>query len=458
MSTNLIPRPVVDPPGPWAFPAPSTWRCPNGLNVLAFDVPGQYVASVRVVIPLTLAVEPRSLEGIASMTARLLDEGTARHTGEEFALLMERHGMALGAGVSDGGLHVDVDVPTRLLGPALDLLTQALAEPSFPEDEVRRILRNRVSEYEHERASAPHRAARELIATLYAASDRASRPTAGTPETVSAITREDLVGFHQHHVGPEGASVIIAGDLTGVDVESLLAQTLGAWRAPNHRPNPAGAPPVRADDAARVVIVDRPGSVQTELAIGAVGPDRRVEGGWAPHPVLAFVLGGSPNARIDAVLREDKGYTYGIRTSFRPRVHGGSMVTSGSVRAEVTAEALELVVGILATAKEGFTPEEVQSGVDFISRTAPGRYATADAIADEAAALVIEGLPSDFTTTNLRAVQALDPERLGTAYGRVHPQGWTIILVGDAATIADPVRTWARSHGAGEVSIVPASA
>ena len=90
--------------------------------------------------------------------------------------------------------------------------------------------------------------------------------------------------------------------------------------------------------------MDRPGSVQTEIAVACPAPDRSTPHGWAPHPVLAFVLGGSPNARVDALLREEKGYTYGIRTSFRPRVAGGSFVTQGSVRSEVTGEAVELLL------------------------------------------------------------------------------------------------------------------
>ena len=99
--------------------------------------------------------------------------------------------------------------------------------------------------------------------------------------------------------------------------------------------------------ASRIVLVSRPGSVQTEIVVGAPGPDRSVEGGWAPYPVLGFVLGGSPNARVDAVLREEKGYTYGIRSSFRPRRAGGVFLTSGSVRADSTAESLRLLVEIL---------------------------------------------------------------------------------------------------------------
>jgi predicted Zn-dependent peptidase len=428
-------RPQVIPPQPWAFPVPTEHVLGNGVRVLLHDLPGQYVLSLRVVVPLAVSAEPAGQEGIASMTARLLDEGTASLGSDEFAELMERHGMVLGAGVSDGGLLVDVDVSQRHLATAAGLLTQALAEPAFPEDEVRRILRNRLAEIEQERASSAHRAGKEFSRTLWDPTDRASRPTGGTPESIGALTRDDLVEFHATHVGPDGATVVLAGDLTDVDALGVLEATLGTWSAPRHTRSARPVPPLPAADAARVVVVDRPGSVQTEIVVGRPGPDRSTPHGWAPHPVLSFVLGGSPSARIDAVLREEKGYTYGIRSTFRPRVAGGTFVTSGSVRSEVTGESVEILLGILDGARDGFTDAELRTGVDYVAMTAPGRYATADAVADESATLALEGLPGDFTTRNLRAVNALTLDDLDAAYGRVVTGEWTVVLVGDAAQI-----------------------
>ncbi len=450
---TTAPRPPVAPPGPWAFPLPAEHETANGLRVLLYDVPGQYVLSVRVVVPVCLADEPRHLEGITAMTGRLLDEGTARHTAEEFADLLERGGIALASGVVEGGLSADLDVPQRFLPTAMDLLCQALAEPVFPEEEVRRILRSRLAEIEQERASAPHRAARQLVATLFDPEDRASRPTAGSAATIGAITREDLLEWHATSLGPAGATVVIAGDLAGVDAPEIVERTLGTWHADRHRAPRRPVPPRPAADRGRFVVVDRPGSVQSEICVGLPGPDRHVPAGWAPHPVLAFVLGGSPGARIDAVLREEKGYTYGIRASFRPRIAGGTFVTTGSVRSEVSAESLRLLLGILDGARDGFTDEEARSGVDYIEKTAPGRYATADAVADEAAGLALERLPLDFTTENLRAVAALTAADLDAAYRAVTAsREWTVVIVGDAATIAADIEQIAP----GRVSIVPA--
>jgi predicted Zn-dependent peptidase len=200
--------------------------------------------------------------------------------------------------------------------------------------------------------------------------------------------------------------------------------------------------------------------VQTEFVIGAPGPDRSVEGGWAPYPVLGFVLGGSPNARIDAVLREEKGYTYGIRSSFRPRRRGGVFLTSGSVRANSTTESLELLVEILESGRDGFSDKEIRSGVDFISKTAPGRYATADAIADEAVSMALDGRTTAFTTANLRDLSTVDRTRVEAAYARFAAgagigastpgAGWTVVIVGDATAHLEAV----EALGLGAVTVV----
>ncbi len=448
---SVLARPQVSPPEPWAFPEAQRSELANGLGVVSYDIPGQYVISVCLAVPMPLEREPRDREGIATIMARTLDEGTALHTAEEFAELLERKGIALGAGVSDAGLVVNLDVSKRHLSEALDLLSQAVREPAFPADEVSRHIKIRLAEIDQERAVPGQRAAIEFIATYFDADERASRPTAGTKATVSVITPADLVAFHAANVVPSGATVAIAGDLSDLDVASEIEQALGSWSGGAAEPvEPHEA--ARALEATRVVFLDRPGSVQTEFYVGCPGPDHSVEDGWAPYQVLGFVVGGSPSARVDAVLREEKGFTYGIRSGFRPRRRGGMFLTSGSVRADSTVEALGLLLDILDTAREGFTAQETKAGVDFIGRTAPGRYATADAVAEEAAGLSLEGLTTDFTTENLLALAEVDAASLAAAYGRYVNGEWTVVVVGDASLYAEGVRGLDR----GEVSVLPA--
>ena len=206
-SDGAVPRPVVDPPQPWTFPEAARGRLGNGLEVVSYDIPGQYVISVRLAVPVPLVSEPRGREGIGTIMARTLDEGTARHTAEEFAELLERKGIALGAGASESGLGVDMDVAKGHLRDALALMSEAVREPAFPENEVSRHIRTRLAEIDHERALPGQRAALAFIGTYFDEAERASRPSAGTRESVAAITRDELAAFHaaqvralgQHH-------------------------------------------------------------------------------------------------------------------------------------------------------------------------------------------------------------------------------------------------------------------
>ena len=448
--TSVTDRPSVIPPQPWAFPDAGRTTLDNGLDLVTYDVPGQYVISLRLAVPLPLSLEPQGREGLATIMARTLDEGTRQHSAEEFAELMERKGIALGAGMGEAGLTVEMEVSKRHLGEALDLFSQAVREPVFPESEVTRHVRTRLAEIDQEHANPTQRAALELISTYFAAGERASLPTAGTRETVKDITREDLAAFHAAHVAPGGSTLVVAGDLSDLDVRAQVEAALGGWTGQAAVTEPVAS--ARAGDAARIVFVDRPGAVQTELSVACAGPDRREEGGWAPFPVLSFVIGGSPNARIDAVLREEKGFTYGIRSGFRPRRKGGLFLTGGSVRADSTVEALGLLLDILDGGRDGFTEDETRAGVDFIGKTAPGRYATADAVADEAATMALEGLTTEFTTANLLDLATVDAARIGEAYRRHVTGDWTVVVVGDASAHAEGV----RALGRGDVTVVQA--
>lgn len=444
------PRPTVPLASPWAFPAATEHRLGNGVRVLLYNRPGQHVTSTRLLVPTPIAVEPRELEGVATMVARTMDEGTDSHSADEMAELFELSGIAYGAGYGARGLTLETDATASKSAQGWALVTECLREPAFPEQEVGRHVRQRLAEIEHDAASPELRAAKEWAATFYDQRSRASRPAGGTAETVGRITAQDCVRFHAQWVRPEAATVVVAGELDEARTLHDLETTLGTWQVDSAAAQNDSPVAIVADAPARVRFVDRPGAVQTELYIGSLGPDRTVEGGWAPYPALSFAVGGSPNARLDAVLREQKGYTYGFRAAFRPRDVGGVFVVSGSVRNDVTVEATRLTLEILRDARKGFTEEETRAAVDFIGKTAPARYATADAVADEAVMLESVGLGTDFVSSYLDQLATLTPRDLDAAWAKWADEPQTIVLVGDADTHADGI----RALGIGDFAVV----
>ncbi|UIJ34688.1 pitrilysin family protein [Allobranchiibius sp. GilTou73] len=443
-------RPQVRPPAAWSFPDPVDTTLSNGIPLSVFHRPGQHVASVQVVIPLPATLEPADREGLATIVSRTMDEGTRSHTADEFAGLLEGSGIALAASQTLLGLTVQLEVATGALRPALELALECLSEPAFPEEEVSRHVAQRLSDIEHELADPGSRAALEWIDAYYDPTARASRPVAGRTATVRAIDAAACRDFHAAHVTADGARVLVAGDLDAAEVHAAVDATLGTWSTTGTGSAGSGVLDLPRAGGDHVVFVHRPGSVQTQVQLGWGGPSRRVDGGWAPYPVLAYLVGGSPGARVDRVLREDKGYTYGFGAGFRPRGASGTFVAGGSVRGDVTAPAVELLWEVLDGVADGFTQEELRSGVDYVGMTAPGRYATADAVADEAAALALDGLDTGFVTDYLRDLRGLTAEDLAQAWARWGRQPRTLVLVGDAEAHADAV----RALGRGDVTVV----
>ena len=193
---------------------------------------------------------------------------------------------------------------------ALGLLAEALHTPTFAGSEVERLVRNRLDEIPLELADPGRRAAKQLAQELFPASARLSRPRRGTEDTVARIDAAGVRAFYQAHVRPAAATAVVVGDLTGIDLDAVLAATLGGWTGDAAEPLPM--PAAAADDTGRVVIVDRPGAVQTQLLIGRTGPDRH-DRVWPALVLGTYCLGGTLTSRLDRVLREEKGYTYGVR-------------------------------------------------------------------------------------------------------------------------------------------------
>uniref|UniRef100_UPI0018E4E2F6 M16 family metallopeptidase n=1 Tax=Desertihabitans aurantiacus TaxID=2282477 RepID=UPI0018E4E2F6 len=227
-STHAPTPPAVLPPPRWRFPEPTAdVTLENGLRVLWYRVPGQYVLAATLVLPLPLSAEPPALEGVATITTRTLDEGTTAHPGEEFAERLEASGAAFGASLSLSGQQLMLDAPTTRVGEALPLLAEALRSPELRATDVERHVALRLAEIEQLEANSARTADRWLRRRLWQPGSRAHRLNGGEPETVAAITPDDVAAFHAT-MGPAGATLVLAGDLPEPPVD-LVAAHLGGW-------------------------------------------------------------------------------------------------------------------------------------------------------------------------------------------------------------------------------------
>ncbi|MFJ3234498.1 M16 family metallopeptidase [Streptomyces sp. NPDC086787] len=451
------PQPRAGEPKPWAFPAPERGTLDNGLTVLRCHRPGQQVIAVEVLLDAPLDAEPAGFDGVATIMARAFSEGTDKHSAEEYAAELERCGATLDAHADHPGVRLGLEVPASRLGKALGLLADALRAPAFADSEVERLVRNRLDEIPHEMANPSRRAAKELSRELFPATSRMSRPRQGTEDTVEKIDAAAVRAFYDRHVRPATATAVVVGDLTGIDLDELLGATLGGWTGSPAQPRPV--PPVTADDTGRVVIVNRPGAVQTQLLIGRVGADRH-DRVWPAQVLGTYCLGGTLTSRLDRVLREEKGYTYGVRAFGQvlrsaPDGTGASMLAiSGSVDTPNTGPALADLWAVLRKLAEGgLTDAERDVAVQNLVGVAPLKYETAAAVAGTLADQVEQHLPDDYQAALYRQLAATGTVEATAAAVNAFPVNRLVtVLVGDAAQIREPV----EALGIGEVTVVSA--
>ena len=258
----------------------------------------------------------------------------------------------------------------------------------------------------------------------------------GEPETVRQVTPEAVSAFHHDHFGPGGTTLVLAGDFP-TDPIAAAERCFGSWRNDAQRRVVAEEP---AAGARRTVLVDRPGAVQADLRLGGFGIDR-LDPRWSAVSIASYAMGGAFLSRLNAVLREEKGYTYGVRMNFGPLRTGGSFAVQGSFRTEVVVEALAITRELIKVDDTPFTSQEVDDAVAFFTGVSPLRYATAEGVADQAGTQVLAGLPDDYVDRSLALLRSVTPEAATEAYRSVvHPDDLILVIVGDAERLADPLR------------------
>lgn len=433
--TTFAPQPPIGQARAWHFPTPSRATLANGLEVIAYPLPGQHVISAILVLDLPLNVEERELEGVATVCARTLDEGTRTHGGEMFAELLETEGAGFGIDLSLSGFEAVLDVPSTRFDRAIELFAEAVTEPSLSDVDVDRHVQLRLAEIEQARANSAQLATIAFRSAVFDPQSRASRMSGGEPETVGRVTGAAVRQFHSDHYGPQRAKLVLAGDFA-TDPIALAERWLGSWRndqqsTPDHQVAAAAAPVRR--------VIDRPGAVQADVRLGGFAIDRR-DSRWADITVASYAMGGAFLSRLNAVLREDKGYTYGVRMQFGPLRTGGSFAVQGSFRTEVVADALVEAQRLMDISTRPFTAPEVAEAVAFYTGVSPLRYATADGVAEQAAAQILAELAEDYVDGSLAALRAVTPESANAAYeSLVRADQLSLVVVGDAAVISEPV-------------------
>jgi len=393
--TTTLPRPSIGAPAAYRFPVARRFQLDNGIAVLAYDLPGQLVVSATLLLDAPETAEPRDLEGVATLALRCADEGTVPHPGAAFTEAVEDQGATLGGAAHLWSTQLAVEAPATRLDAALALLAEAVAQPAYADEDVARHVALRLTEIEHMLADPKSSSVIALRAAVTSADSRMHRPGAGRPDTVASLSAADLHAFHDRWWTPRGATLIVAGQLPD-GVDAMLQRDFGTWHPAVGPEGPDLPTTAEAEPAPGVVwVIDHPDAVQAAIAIGTLTPPR-ADPAWSLTQVGTAALGGSFGSRLNTVLREQRGFTYGASCGLSASRDCSLFGVHTNCRTEVAAQAVTTALELLDLDARPLTPDEVRSAVDYLVGVAPLRYDTADAIAAQAAALVEAGMPTTW--------------------------------------------------------------
>jgi len=426
-------RPSPGMPRPYEFPPFERHRLANGLDVLVVEMPGRPLVSASLVILHGAADEPALDGGATVLAARALSEGTDVRDAVALIEAAERLGASIHAEAGWDATSLSVDVPAARLEPALELVAEMAARPTFPASEVERLRDERLNDLLQARADPRRRADEAFVATIYTPASPYHRPAGGERETVRQLDPDRLRATHARAFDPRRMSLVVAGEIGRLDVVRIAKHLLDGW-APSPSVRPSG--PIVAESALSrrlVRVVHRPGAVQTEIRIGHPGLPRRIPDFHAVS-VMSAILGGLFNSRLNMRLREEKGYTYGAGAGFELRRAAGPFSARAAVNTGATVPAVaDFLAEIARIRDERVTEAELRAARDFLVGVFPLRFETPGPVVGALSGIVVHGLPDDELARYRPAIEAVSVDDVrSAAETHIDLDRAAIVLVGDA--------------------------
>lgn len=434
--------PVSSPPKPLSarsvsFPPYQLRTLPNGLQVLVVLHHEQPSVAFRLLVRAGAMQEPTDKPGVASFVAGLLNQGTTTRSAGVIADTIESAGGIIGVGSGYELTNIFGAVIKDRMDLALDVASDLVQRPAFALDEIDRQ-RQQVLSALKVSYDDPDYIADLAFDRLVFGAHPYGRPSGGTPESIARLTRDDLVAFHRTWFVPNNTLLAIVGDLTADEAFNAANQAFGKWA---RRDVPAATPVDPPPPARRVVLIDRPGSAQTEIRVGHLAVPR-THPDYLPLDLATRILGGEGANRLFGVLRSDRGLTYGASAEMQTYKNSGQLVAETDTRSSATGEALRLIVNeIIRLQKESVNPAELRGAQDFLTGNFPLTIETPAAIAQQVLGQLFYGLDLAELETFRDRVERVTPADIQRVAREFYKPGLlSIVLVGDASSFADQLK------------------
>ena len=436
------PWPSEGPPRPLAarevrFPPYQIRTLPNGLQVVVVLHHEQPIVSMRMIVRAGGALDPKDKFGLADLTAALLTQGTENQSATELNEAVDFIGAAMGAGAGTDLSFINMIVMKDSFDVGLRMLSDIARRPAFAPPEIERQRQQILSSLQVS-FEDPGYIADAVFRRLVYGFHPYAWPQSGTPETLSRISRDDLVAFHRRHFVPNNTILAIVGDVTDEEAVAGVTKVFGDWQKGEVPAEGALAPP---DPTRRIVIVNKPDAVQTEVRAGHIGI-RRNHSDYMPLNLAARILGGEGANRLHQVLRTERGLTYGAQAEMQTLRETGAIEASTNTRSDATGEVLRLMVDeFWRLQRERVGERELAEAKNYMTGSFPLTIETADAIATQVLNVLFYGLPVEQLQSfreRVNAVTTEEVQRVSRFYLR--PDRLSIVLVGNAEAFIPQLR------------------
>jgi zinc protease len=439
---QIRPWPSERPPRPLpardsTFPPYQIQTLPNGLQVMVVLHHEQPVVSMRLLVRTGTASDPKGKLGLVHELASLLDQGTESKSAAEFNDAIDSMGGLAGAGAATDLTFLNMVVMKDTFEAGLRMLSDMARHPAFNPEEIERQSQQTVSGL---RVSLedPDYVADAVFDRLVYGFHPYGLPHSGTPESIGGITRDDLVAFHGKYFVPNNAILAVVGDLTAEDAFDTVKKVFGDWARQAVPAEMFIDPP---QPTRRLIVVNKPDAVQTEVRVGHIGIQRKHPDYMAVNLAIR-ILGGEGSNRLHNVLRTQRGLTYGAQANMDALKESGDFVAQTNTRSDATAEVLRLTFDeFWRLQRDPVSERELADAKAYMTGSFPLTIETPDAIAMQVLNVMFYGLPIEELQNyreRVNAVTVEDIQRVARAYLR--PDRLSVVLVGNVAAFGSSLR------------------
>jgi predicted Zn-dependent peptidase len=429
--------PTLGPAPNLTLPAVQETTLPNGIRLQVVEMHAIPLVQARLTIAGGARLDGKQ-PGLATFTAGMLTEGAGSRDAFALAAEVDYLGASLSASASWDATTIALGAPKRTFAQALDLLADLVMKPTFRTEDLQRQRDLRLAALLQQRDQPAALAALVFSRAVFPANHPYHNPISGDSASTAALDSTSVRNFWERTADPRQATLIITGDISLAEAKNLAVEKLGAWKAPARTLTtpPAASVPTPPRPATRIILVDKPDAAQSVIQIGAPGVARNSPD-FAAITVMNTILGGSFSARLNDILREQKGFTYGARSGFSWQPVPGPFIASAAVRTNVTDSSVAIFFREFEKIRQtAVDADELDRGRAYITLGTLGNFETTRQVAGQLANLNTFGLPLSTITADLAAIEKVTAAELQRAAQRhLDPAHLTVVIVGDIAKI-----------------------